>query len=157
MNSPNFLFASLHKERVQVRVEVSSSKRLLQAMSQLLTTGLNEEAKEKDVYHLLLEREKIGNTGVGNGVAIPHSRCDFTDEAVVAVITMESPVDYDSIDKQPVDIAFGLLVPTEATQNHLDLLADIARLMSNESHKKTLVSAKTSDEVLNLINHWTSN
>ncbi|GAA6139171.1 PTS IIA-like nitrogen regulatory protein PtsN [Arenicella sp. 4NH20-0111] len=156
MNSTNFLFASLDRERIQVQSEVSSSKRLLQAMSHLLMTGLDEEAKEKDVYHLLLEREKIGNTGVGNGVAIPHSRCDFTDEAVVAIMTMENAVDYDSLDKQPVDIAFGLLVPTEATQNHLNLLADIAKLMSNDSHKKTLASAKTSDEVLNLINHWTT-
>ncbi len=150
----NTLINSLALNRIQVQSDISSSKRLLEAMAGLLTTGLSEDAKEKDVYHLLLEREKIGNTGVGSGVAIPHSRCDFTDQAVVAIITLETAVDYDSLDRQPVDVAFGLLVPQEATQEHLNLLADIAKLMSNQSHKQALASANNQQHVIDLIARW---
>lgn len=154
MNTTNFLLNALNENLIQVQSEVSSSKRLLESMAALLTTGLGPEAKEKDVYHLLLEREKLGNTGVGNGVAIPHSRCDFTEQAVVAIITLENGVDYDSLDRQPVDVAFGLLVPQAATQDHLNLLADIARLMSNDNNKSTLAAADTPANVMRLMHRW---
>jgi len=156
MNTENPLVSSLAIERIQVHSSISSRKRLLETMANLLTTGLNEDAKEKDVYHLLLEREKLGNTGIGNGVAIPHSRCDFTEHAIVSIITLEHAVDYDSLDRQPVDVAFGLLVPQEANQDHLNLLANIAKLMSNESHKKALLSADKPIEITNLIRGWTA-
>ncbi len=154
MNTTNRLIQSLHRNRIQVQSDIGSSKRLLEAMAALLTTGLNEEAREKDVYHLLLEREKIGNTGVGEGVAIPHSRCEFTDTAVVAIITLENAIDYDSLDRNPVDVAFGLLVPEQATQEHLNLLADIARLMSDNDRKKALALAQSAEEALRLITNW---
>jgi len=154
MNTTNILTSSLSLDRIDVRSDIGSSKRLLEAMAALLTKGLAHDTKEKDIYHLLLEREKIGNTGVGDGVAIPHSRCAFTDTAVVAIITLETAVDYDSLDRQPVDVAFGLLVPQEATQEHLNLLAQIARLMSNPDHKSALASARSNDEAMNLIRTW---
>ena len=156
MNTTNFLYTSLNKNLIQVQSEISSSKRLVESMATLLTSGLGPQAKEKDVYHLLLEREKLGNTGVGNGVAIPHSRCAFTNQAVVAIITLEQAVDYDSLDRQPVDVAFGLLVPQEATQDHLNLLADIARLMSNPKYKAALAAAATPSDAITLIGQWVS-
>ncbi len=154
MNTTNFLLSSLDENRIQVQSQISSSKRLLESMAALLSAGIGPEAKEKDVYHLLLEREKLGNTGVGSGVAIPHSRCDFTQRAIVAIITLDQGVDYDSLDGQPVDVAFGLLVPEKATQDHLKLLADIAQLMSNVTNKNTLAAADTPANVIKLIRRW---
>lgn len=156
MNVTNILVTGLEQERITVQSDISSSKRLLEEMATLLTTGLPEEVKEKEVYHLLLEREKIGNTGVGDGVAIPHSRCECIENAIVALITLENPVDYDSLDRQPVNIAFGLLVPQAATQEHLNVLAEIARLMSNKSNRTALASAKNKLEAAQLIEKWST-
>lgn len=125
-------------------------------MARLLTLPLSGTTKEKDIYHYLLEREKLGNTGIGNGVAIPHSRCSQADNAVIAIITLAEAVDYDSLDRQPVDVAFGLLVPEEATQDHLNLLADIARMMSDDSHKNELCKATTAEQVIDLIGSWSN-
>lgn len=149
------LYDYLDAELITVQSSVSSSKKLLEEMARLLTKALNEETKEKDIYHYLLEREKLGNTGIGNGVALPHSRCANANTAVIAIITLEEAIDYNSLDRQPVDVAFGLLVPEEATQEHLNLLADIARLMSNNDHKAALSSASSAGQVIHLIRQWT--
>ena len=152
---PKSVLASvLNVELISVNAEISSSKKLLQEMARILTIALNDECKEKDIYHQLLEREKIGNTGIGNGVALPHSRSPDTDTAIVAIISLQEGIDYDSADRQDVDLAFGLLVPEEACQEHLNLLADIARLASDPDKKKALRAAKDSKSVLNLISHW---
>ena len=125
-------------------------------MARLLTTALDDEVRERDIYHQLLEREKLGNTGIGNGVALPHSRCAQANKAVVAIISLNNSVDYDSSDKQEVDVAFGLLVPLEASQEHLNLLADIARLMSDPNKKTKLTNAKSAQDAIELIGSWAS-
>lgn len=142
---------------ISLHADITSSKKLLQEMARLLTIPLNEDCKEKDVYHHLLEREKLGNTGIGNGVALPHSRYAETERAVVAIITLSEPIDYDSLDRQAVDVAFGLLVPENASQAHLNLLADIARIMSNEQYKASLLSTESADDIVSLIDKWTTN
>jgi PTS system nitrogen regulatory IIA component len=143
-----------------VQREISSAKKLLQEMSKLLSIPLHkieEDNVEKNIYHALLEREKIGNTGIGNGVALPHSRFVDTNQAVIALITLSNAIDYDSPDHQPVDIAFGLIVPQQATQEHLNLLAEIARLMSHADNKQKLSLATTPDQVMELITSWSEN
>lgn len=144
----------LNTNLISIQAEISSRKKLLEHMAQLLTIPLDEETKGKDIYHCLLEREKLGNTGIGNGVALPHSRSDHAQTAIIAIITLKQSIDYDSIDRQPVDIAFGLLVPKEATQEHLNLLADIARVLSVEKNKKKLSNAATPDEMVQLIKQF---
>lgn len=150
----NVLFKTLNADLISVNAEISSPKKLLEKMAHLLTTALDDDAREKDIYHQLLEREKLGNTGIGNGVALPHSRCQQAHTAVVAIISLKEAVDYDSTDKQAVDLAFGLLVPKEASQEHLNLLADIARLMSDPSKKTRLSNATSSQDVIDLIASW---
>ncbi|MBT8114580.1 MAG: PTS sugar transporter subunit IIA [Arenicella sp.] len=155
MTTPVPLHQYLDADLISVQSEISSRKKLLQEMARLLTLPL-EEAREKDIYHYLLEREKLGNTGIGNGVALPHSRCEQTNDAVVAIITLREAIDYDSPDRQPVDIAFGLLVPQSATKEHLELLAGIARLMSDETKHASLLEASDAGEVMELIRRWSS-
>lgn len=154
---------SLHQyldvNQIAVQREVSSPKKLLQEMAKLLSNPLQastEENIEKKIYHCLLEREKIGNTGIGNGIALPHSRCIDTKQAVVALITLSKAIDYDSLDRQPVDVAFGLIVPQEASQEHLNLLAEIARMMSRDDNKQQLSSMQTPAQVIELIKSWTA-
>lgn len=162
MTTSDFLHQNLNAELIAVHSNVSSRKKLFEQMAHLLTIPLKrkasedseEEIKEKDIYHQLWEREKLGNTGIGNGVALPHSRCPQAHKAIIAIITMREAIDYNSLDRQPVDVAFGLLVPTEATQDHLNLLADIARMMSNNEHKAALCSASSASQVINMIGEW---
>ena len=154
MTAPVPLHKYLSSDLISIKADISSRKKLLEKMAQLLTIPLDEETKEKDIYHCLLEREKLGNTGIGNGVALPHSRSNYAQTAVIAIITLQNPIDYDSIDRQAVDIAFGLLVPEEATQEHLNLLADIARIMSVEKNKKALSNASTTQEMIKLIKQF---
>ncbi len=150
------LSKTLDAKLISVNAEISSAKKLLEEMARLLTTALDDDVREKDIYHLLLEREKLGNTGIGNGVAVPHSRSDQANTAIVAIISLQQPIDFDSIDKQEVDLAFGLLVPKEASQEHLNLLADIARLVSDPDKKNQLSVAKTPSEVIALIGSWSN-
>lgn len=154
MTAPVPLHKYLNSDLISIKADISSRKKLLEEMAHLLTIPLDEETKEKDIYHCLLEREKLGNTGIGNGVALPHSRSNYAQTAVIAIITLQNPIDYDSIDRQAVDIAFGLLVPEEATQEHLNLLADIARIMSVEKNKKALSNASTTQEMIKLIKQF---
>lgn len=145
---------SLHRyldvDLISVQSDIRSRKKLLQEMARLLCMPLTE-CKEKDVYHLLLEREKLGNTGIGNGVALPHSRCNKTDRAIVAIITVREPVDYDSLDKQAVNLAFGLLVPQSATSEHLGLLAEIAKFLSDGENKQRLCEARSAQKMIDLL------
>ena len=150
----NVLIKALNVDLISVNTMVSSAKKLLEEMARLLTKALDDEVREKDIYHQLLEREKLGNTGIGNGVALPHSRCEFATTAVVAIISLEQAVDYDSIDKQAVDLAFGLLVPKDASQEHLNLLANIAHLMSDPNKKNQLSQAESPQNIANLISSW---
>ncbi|RBP49650.1 PTS sugar transporter subunit IIA [Arenicella xantha] len=162
MTTSNFLFENLNAELISVHADVSSRKRLLEEMARLLAIPLIQKAledelddvKEKDIYHQLWEREKLGNTGIGNGVALPHSRSQQAHKAIIAIITLEQPIDYDSLDRQPVDVAFGLLVPMEATQDHLNLLADIARMMSNDANKSAIAKATSAEKIIQLIEKW---
>lgn len=142
---------------IAVHSSISSRKTLLQEMARLLSIPLletKEDCREKDVYHSLLEREKLGNTGIGNGVALPHSRFEPADRAIIAIITLKQPIDYDSVDRQLVDLAFGLLVPQAATQEHLQILANIARMMSQHDLKKRLLSVQSAEQAIELIKNW---
>ena len=152
------LHTYLDAELIAVQAKISSRKKLLQEISELLVKPLrdpdNEEDKPvraKDIYHALLEREKLGNTGIGNGVALPHSRFEHADRALIAIITLEEAIDYDSLDRQPVDVAVGLLVPKDATQDHLNILAKIAGFLSEDGNKLALASCRSAEQVINLI------
>ncbi len=157
MSDSNQLHQYLDAALMSVQSELSSSKKLLQEMARLLSLPLQQESEEniqKNIYHCLLEREKIGNTGIGNGVALPHSRCIDTERAIIAIITLKDAIDYDSQDGQPVDIAFGLIVPQQATQEHLNLLAAIARIMSVAENKQQLAAASSPSQVMELLTTW---
>jgi PTS system nitrogen regulatory IIA component len=157
------LYQYLNVCTISVQSSLTSRKKLLQEMARLLSFSLldeaieeQEEIVEKDVYHALLEREKLGNTGIGDGIAIPHSRFENAHEAIVAIIVLDEPVDYESSDRQPVKIAFGLLVPQNATHEHLTILSSIARMMSEQSKRDDLGAATSAQHAIEIIQAWES-
>ena len=108
------------------------------------------------VFSSLIAREKLGSTGLGGGIAIPHCRVSNCTHAMGALITLETPIDFDAPDGKAVDILFVLLVPEEAQQQHLDILAGIAGLFSQEAFCSQLRAATDAQELYSTATGWAS-
>lgn len=121
----------LKLEAVKVSGSVSSKKRLFQDLGDLAHTAYNLDADQ--VTDALRAREALGPTGVGHGVALPHARLDGLTEVVGAFILLEKPIDFDSVDREPVDIAFALFAPEDAGVEHLKALALVSRTLREPS------------------------
>jgi PTS system nitrogen regulatory IIA component len=115
---------------IRLDVAAGSKKRALEEAARQL--GACPSAPEPEqIFERLLERERLGSTGLANGVALPHARMGGIDRAYGVFLRLETPVDFDALDGQPVDLMFALLVPEQATDEHLDLLAALARLFAD--------------------------
>lgn len=121
----------LKSDAVKVVTTVSSKKRLLQEVGDLVQSAYDLNAGV--VVEALLAREALGPTGVGRGVALPHARVDGIDEVRGAFILLDKPIDYDAVDRQPVDIAFALFAPEEAGVEHLKALALVSRTLRDNA------------------------
>ena len=125
-------FSNLLKpEAIRIFSSVSSKKRLLHDIA-----GIAEACYQTDysqTVDALMERESLGPTGVGGGIALPHARLEQLDKVVGAFVLLESPVEFDAIDKQPVDIVFGLFAPKSAGVEHLKALALVSRTLREQS------------------------
>lgn len=121
----------LTPEAVKVVSATSSKKRLLQDLGDLAESAYGLKASR--VVEALLEREGLGPTGVGHGVALPHARLAGVSDVLGVFILLEKPVAFDSVDRQPVDIAFGLLAPEDAGVEHLKALALVSRTLREPS------------------------
>lgn len=130
------LSALLKAEAVKVIGSASSKKRLLQDLGELAHTAYGMD--QARVVEALMERESLGPTGVGNGIALPHARLDGIDDVTGAFILLEKPVEFDSIDRQPVDLVFALFAPQEAGVDHLKALALVSRTFRDEHVCKKL-------------------
>ena len=121
------------------QLSVHSKKRVFESAAEAFcdVSGLSREA----VYRGLLDREKLGSTALGDGVAIPHCRIDECNAPLGSLITLSNPVDFSSSDGQGVDIVLVLLVPSQAAKEHLDLLAGAATLLSNEQTRLAIREA----------------
>ena len=147
------LAALLDPERIAHLPEVSSKKRALEMLSDMLSKAMPTPDGE-DIFDSLLARERLGSTGLGHGVAIPHGRMAGLEEAAAALITLDTPVDYDAPDGEPVDILFALIVPEESTEEHLQTLAQLAKMFSDNQVLTHLREATTQESLLALIQHW---
>lgn len=117
--------------RISLDIDAASKKRVLESAASSLADGDEQEPTTEQIFERLLERERLGSTGLADGVALPHARMSGVDTPRGAFIRMQTPVDFDAMDNQPVDLAFALLVPEDATDEHLQLLAELARQFSN--------------------------
>ena len=136
----------LSPRRVALAMPAASKQRLLEDLCTLLRTdGL--ELGDRQVLDALLARERLGSTGIGEGVALPHGRVAGLTHAIGAFATLDHAMDYDAIDRKPVVMAFALLVPANATQEHLRILSELAAVFSNKSWRRALLDAKNSQEL----------
>jgi PTS system nitrogen regulatory IIA component len=140
----------LLEQRIGCNVEAASKKRVLEQLGQRLAESVPDLTQDL-VFDALLERERLGSTGLGKGIALPHARMAQVDHAMGACIKLNEGVDFDAIDGAPVDLAFAMLVPEQATDEHLQLLATLARMFSDEHFCAELRRAKTDHDLFRLI------
>ncbi|MFC3607851.1 PTS IIA-like nitrogen regulatory protein PtsN [Stutzerimonas tarimensis] len=132
--------------RSLVNVPGGSKKRVLEQIAKLVAPDL-PDVEGQLVFESLVAREKLGSTGFGNGIAIPHCRLAGCSTPLSAVLRLETPVDFDAIDGAPVDLVFVLLVPQAATDEHLELLRQIASMLDREDVRTRLRQAATHESL----------
>jgi len=129
-------------DAVRIDLKVTSKKQALQEMAK--TAQALTGANEREILNILIERERLGTTGVGQGVAIPHGKLGALDQLSAVFARLESPIDFDSIDDEFVDLIFLLLAPLSPEHVHLKALAKISRLLRSKlmCASKTPLAAK---------------
>ena len=130
----------LAPERVRSDVPAASRKRTLEVLGEILASA-DPELSAQAIFDRLVARERLGSTGLGEGCALPHARVPGLDRTVAAFLRLRGGVDFDSPNHEPVDLVFGLLVPEESTDEHLEILAAIARVFSDERVRSSIRSA----------------
>jgi nitrogen PTS system EIIA component len=143
----------LNIERISCANQAGSKKRVLEQMSQLIAAGQTELSQDQ-IFDSLISRERLGSTGLGHGVAIPHARIKDSDKTIAAVIKLNQGVDYDSPDQKPVDLLFALLVPENSTEEHLQLLAQLAEMFSDTEFVTKLRAANDAGELYQALRSW---
>lgn len=133
----------LTPERTFAGVQGGSKKRVLELIGKLVAqhTNLDPDA----IYENLIARERLGSTGFGNGIAIPHCRLEDCHQAIGALLQLDGKIDFDALDGQPVDLIFVLLVPLEATEQHLQILKMLAGKLDNAELRDALRAAPDAD------------
>ncbi len=139
-------------DRIRCNAQAASKKRVLEQLGALLAEGAT--LPQAEVFNSLLSRERLGSTGLGHGVAIPHGRVKGNELTTAAFVKLEQGIDFDAIDGQPVDLLFGLLVPEASTEEHLKLLAHLAEMFSDKEFVARLRAATSNEEIHHLLTEW---
>ncbi|SFP96653.1 PTS IIA-like nitrogen-regulatory protein PtsN [Nitrosomonas cryotolerans] len=151
----NLISQLLPLSNVIVDLDVASKKRVFEQAGLLFENTL--QVARSQVFDSLFAREKLGSTGLGQGVAIPHGRIKGLREAVAALVRMKEAIPFDAPDGQPVNLACILLVPEKATDKHLQILSELAQMFSDRSFRENLLRSKDAVEIHKLIVDWTPN
>ena len=145
----------LAPDAVLAALKVQSKKQLLQELS--AKASVQTRLPERKIFETLTERERLGSTGVGQGIAIPHGRIAEIKKIVGVFARLESPIDYDAVDKQPVDLVFMLLAPEDAGADHLKALARVSRLLRNQQACEKLRAATKAEALYAILTEPTLN
>lgn len=140
----------LNKEHMIENLKSRTKKEVLVELSDVFLhndTDINRDT----VFEVLMEREKLGSTGIGDGIAIPHGKLAGLEKLIVSFGRSVTGVDFDSLDGKPVHIFFLLLAPENSAGQHLKALARISRMLKDISFRESLLTAETSDDAYNLI------
>jgi PTS system nitrogen regulatory IIA component len=148
----NLIAPLLPVSNVMLDVDVSSKKRVFEQVG--LRFENNHQLARSQVFDSLFAREKLGSTGLGQGVAIPHGRIKGLKEALGALVRMKQAVPFDAPDGQPVGLIFVLLVPDRATDVHLQILSELAQMFSDKAFRERLLAAPSAPELHQLITQW---
>jgi nitrogen PTS system EIIA component len=150
----NRLAAILPAAQVQVGIDATSKKRAFEEAG-LLFENLHGLSRAL-VTDSLFARERLGSTGLGHGVAIPHGRIKGLKAPMAAVFRLSQPIGFDAPDEQPVGLLIFLLVPEAATQKHLEILSEIAEMLSDAALRERIKGTEQADQLHSMISRWQS-
>lgn len=140
----------ISKSAVLDNIQAASKRELIQCLSERLSalSGLDERV----IFDAVWERENLGSTGYGEGVAFPHARIEGLDKVCGMFVRLDEPVDFDSLDGKPVDLVFLLISPENSGADHLTALAALSRVLKTEGSCEKLRKARNADEIYTVLN-----
>jgi PTS system nitrogen regulatory IIA component len=141
------ILSLISPQRVLQNIEGGSKKRVIEFVSKIIAES-HDDLSAEAVFSGLIGRERLGSTGIGEGVAIPHCRLANAQSAIGALVYLSDPIDFDAIDNRPVDLLFFLLVPEEACDDHLSTLAQLAEVFSQEEFRSKLRDTHSNEQLL---------
>lgn len=148
----SLIAATLPANNVLCDLDVGSKKQLFEELGMLFEN--HQQLPRAKVFDSLVAREKLGSTGLGQGVAIPHGRIKGLREATSAFVKLKTPIPFDAPDGQPVSLLFILLVPVQATDLHLQILGELAQMFSNRALREQLQACSDPAEIHRLLTTW---
>lgn len=128
----------------------SSKKRILETLAAKIARQ-HPELDENQIFNNLIARERLGSTGIGQGIAIPHCRLEGCEKVIGALATLDDGIGFDAIDNEPVDLLFVLIVPSEATSEHLELLSQLAEKFNDSALCARLRHSTSAEELYDII------
>lgn len=140
-------------KRVVCSDTIASKKRTLELLGELIASE-QAELRSRDVFDSLVGRERLGSTGLGHGVALPHGRLKQSRQALGAFVKLTQGVDFDALDQKPVNLVFALLVPEHFTDEHLKILAYLAEMFSDKPFCERLRAAASDQALYDLLVQW---
>lgn len=141
--------ALLSPDRIFIDADISSKKRLLEFIANAVATQFN--LPQSALFNNLLDRERLGSTGLGKGFAIPHARLVNLDTTIACFIRLDQPVNFEAPDNQPVDLVFAIIIPENATDEHLKILSSLAKIFSQSEICEAIRNAGSGEEVARII------
>jgi PTS system nitrogen regulatory IIA component len=151
----NLIAQLLPLSNVIIELDADSKKSVFEQVGLLFENNLH--IARNQVFDSLSIREKLGSTGLGYGVAIPHGRIKGLPEAAAALIRMKKPIPFDAPDGKPVSLLCVLLVPEKATNEHLQILSELAQMFSDKIFRESLLTCRDSTQMYRLIYDWKPN
>lgn len=148
----NLIANLLPPSNIVLDVQVTSKKRVFEQASLMFEN--NQGIARAKVFDSLFTRERLGSTGLGQSVAVPHGRIKGLREPIAAMMRLEAPIPFDAPDSEPVRLLMFLLVPESATQHHLDILSELAQMLSDQEFRNKLMNELDPGTVHRLISQW---
>ena len=150
----NLISKILLPDNILLDTESTSKKRVFERVGLLFEN--NQQIARSQVFDSLFAREKLGSTGLGQGVAIPHGRIAKLRDATAAFVMTSQPIPFDAPDGQPVNLIFVLLVPERANDLHLQILGELAQMFSDTPFRNRLLACKDTASIHQLFYDWNS-
>ena len=139
----------LSPQKIFLDTNISSKKKLLELIAN--TVADQTQLSESKIYNNLLNRERLGSTGLGQGFAVPHARLDNLDQTIGCFFRLKKAVNFEAPDNQPVDLVFTIIIPQEATEEHLLILSSLAGIFSRAEVCEAIRNASSKDEIEDII------
>ena len=141
--------ALLSPQSIFIDTEITSKKKLLELIANIVAD--RSQLSESAIYNNLLNRERLGSTGLGQGFAVPHARVDNLDKTIGYFFRLKEAVNFEAPDDRPVDLVFTIIIPEEATEEHLVILSSLASIFSHEDVCDAIRGAGSKEEIAKII------